>query len=139
MKPARLTTVQLLTIVLFGLAIELVRLGLGRHLYYLLDDLPQLEQLLKVNFVSELLSLQAICCVKLSIAFLLLRIGGLKRWLWYALITTIAIQVSSTVVFTIVFLVQCRPITANWDLAIKPTANCLSAAGLLDASYATTG
>ena len=131
--------IQLITITDFGITIELVRLGLGRHLYYLLEDLPQLMQLLELNFVSELLSLQAICCVKLSIAFLLLRIGGLKKWLWSALIATIMIQVCSTVAFTIVLLVQCRPITANWDLTIKPTANCFPTAGLIDASYATTG
>ena len=130
---------QLITITDFGVTIEIVRLGLGRHLYYLTSDIPRLVRLLELNFISELLSLQAICCVKLSVAFLILRIGGLNKWLRSGLIATIVIQVSSTLAFTLVLLVQCRPITANWNLAIKPTADCIPMAGLIDSSYATTG
>ncbi|MCJ1233939.1 hypothetical protein MMC14_001897 [Varicellaria rhodocarpa] len=129
---------QLITITDFGVTIEIVRLGLGRHLYYLTSDIPRLVRLLELNFISELLSLQAICCVKLSVAFLILRIGGLNKWLRSGLIATIVIQVSSTLAFTLVLLVQCRPITANWNLAIKPTADCIPMAGLIDSSYATT-
>ena len=116
---------------------SLTRSGLGRHIYYL--DVVQVNRFEKLNFVVELFVNLDICVVKTSVALFLLRIGGLRRWLRVSLFATIALLVSSTSATIIIIFVQCRPIAAIWDPTVKPTANCLSASALKDASYVSAG
>jgi len=124
-------------IIELGLDVAAEKAGAGRHMHYL--PLPEAEQALKWINVSEFLTLLALCLVKVSVVLFLLRIGNLKRWLRTALVVNMAILVLSTTALLIVLLVQCRPIQANWDLAVKATATCISMDSLVDISYLTTG
>ena len=111
--------------------------GFGRHAYYLI--LPQVENVVRAVFIDELLVLCMICFAKLSIALFLLRIGGLRRWLRYMVITTMFLQVTSSCAFFIVSCLECRPLAGIWNPEVRATATCLPAEGWLDSLYASNG
>lgn len=111
--------------------------GYGRHIYYV--SIADAQVALKLLFINEIVSLFAICFVKISVALFLLRIGNLRRWLKISLIANTLVLVASTVAFAIILLVQCRPIYANWNLLAKAKAKCLKSDTLVDISYLTTG
>ena len=116
------------------------RVGYGRHTYYLDElDTAQVIRAGKFRFVVGLLANLVICVVKISVALFLLRIGGLRRWLKVSLYVTIVLLISSTSATIIILLVQCRPITGNWDPIIKRTARCLSNSAVTDVSYCSAG
>lgn len=121
----------------FGLGIVDNQYGHGRHIYYV--SLANAQVALKLLYVDEIVSLFAICFVKVSVALFLLRIGNLRRWLRMALIANTLFLVGSTIAFAIILLIQCRPVNANWNLLAKAKAKCLSADTLVDISYLTTG
>ena len=128
---------QCLTIAKFGVDVEMMRAGFGRHIYYL--DAAHLLRFKKLNFVSGLFTNLIICLIKLSVALFLLRIGGLRKWLRYSLFATIALLVSSTIATIVVIFVQCRPIAGIWDPTIALTAYCLPTSALTIVSYCSTG
>ena len=136
-SPPQLTISQFCACINFGLKVALVDAGYGRHAYFLrLDQLIRASQLL---FFSEFLSLLAVCFVKISITLFLLRITGMQKRLKVLLIATVALLVTSTIAFVVILFVQCRPITVNWNLLSKKSANCLPASSLAVVSYCTTG
>ncbi|TGO66335.1 hypothetical protein BOTNAR_0063g00170 [Botryotinia narcissicola] len=120
----------------FGISIAAIHYGEGRHIYYI--PVAEAERTLYFVYISEFISLLAICFVKVSVALFLLRIGNLRRWLKLSLLANSALLVGSTFAFLIVLLVQCRPIIANWNLLAKAHAKCISPDTLIDVSYLTT-
>ena len=57
-----------------GLMCRAVSLGIGRHIYYLMDDLPQVTEGLMLVHVAEFLLILSIVAIKISLAIFLLRI-----------------------------------------------------------------
>ena len=120
-----------------GIAIAENHYGVGRHLACL--SLPDTINVLRLLFISEFLTFLAIFFVKLSVTLFLLKIGGLRRSLRIALVVNLVLPALSTIGFIVVLFVQCRPIQANFDPSLKPTATCLSAKADVDVSYAAAG
>ena len=110
--------------------------GYGKHFFTL--DLPSLHVILKQLYIAEILGILGLFFVKLSVALFLLRIGGLQRWMRWGLIVTTAILACSTASIVVIFFVQCRPISGNWDPFINKTA-CISPQALVASGYASTG
>lgn len=128
---------QVLAIANFGVGVAANHFGSGRHIFFL--ELPNAINALLYIFISEFLSLVAICFVKISVALFLLRIGNLRRWLRLSLVANIILLASSTFAFVIILFVQCKPLAGNWNPVVKATANCISPERLIDVSYITTG
>lgn len=110
--------------------------GYGKHTFTL--DLPNLYVILKLLYIAEILSIVGLFFVKLSVALFLLRIGGLQRWMRWGLIITTAILACSTTSIVVIFFVQCRPISGNWNPLISQTA-CISPDALVASGYASSG
>ena len=107
--------------------------GMGNHIFCI--PLPNLIFGLRITFISEILVFVSIFFVKLSITLFLLKIGGLRKPLKIALIVNVIFLGLANLAFIIELLAQCRPIEANWDVTLKPTAQCISVAGTVDISY----
>lgn len=114
----------------------MIHYGYGKHIYTL--DLPNMEKILKLLFIAEILGILGLFFVKLSVALFLLRIGGLQWWMRWGLIITTAILACSTTSIIVIYFVQCRPISGNWNPIIHTTA-CISPHALVASGYASTG
>lgn len=98
----------------------MVRSGLGRHIFYLLQNQHTLEQLseaTKLEYINEILIMFGIMFVRVSICFLLLRIFGLgtKRWWKWALYLVMVCAVLTCILSAVVALAQCRPLSKLWN------------------------
>ena len=133
----QLTRKKGLALIHFGLAIAALDHGQGRHAYYL--DLNRITRVQKLVYVGEITTTLNLCLVKISVVLFLLRIGGLRRWLKFALLATATLLVVSTLVFVILLLVQCKPFAANWDPRIRLFAMCLSPSASIDIAYCSSG
>lgn len=75
--------------------------------------------------------------VKFSIVLFLLRIGKLKRWVRIVIYLDLFLVFGSLATTVIVQLVQCIPITHNWNTAVG--AHCLPSRTLTLVSYISSG
>lgn len=114
----------------------MVHYGYGKHIYTI--DPPNLPTILKLLYIAQILGILGLFFVKLSVALFLLRIGGLQRWMRWGLIVTTAILACSTTSIIVIYFVQCRPISGNWNPLIQKTA-CISPDALVSSGYASTG
>ncbi|KAF2272640.1 uncharacterized protein EI97DRAFT_452864 [Westerdykella ornata] len=87
--------------------------GLGRQSRFV--SLPRRRTALKLLFLSQLLWYWAITCVKLSVAFLLLRVKSPHRGWRLFLSSIIIFLVLAAVVQTCFQFLQCRPFSVFWD------------------------
>ncbi|KAJ4300007.1 hypothetical protein N0V90_005255 [Kalmusia sp. IMI 367209] len=85
----------------------------------------------KVSYIHSILVMVGISCVKISIAFSLLRLTATKsqaHFLWGAVVFIVAITIASA--GTLIF--QCVPVEAAWDSSLRPApvgtgdAHCFS-------------
>ncbi|KAL5461630.1 hypothetical protein PMIN06_002126 [Paraphaeosphaeria minitans] len=93
--------------------------GLGTHLMVLLKNTDMYESFAKTLYVHSLMVMVGISCVKISIAFSLLRLSATKQqtgFLQFAIMFIIAITLvcAGTLVF------QCFPVQAAWDSNLRP-------------------
>ncbi|MCJ1403806.1 hypothetical protein MMC11_007029, partial [Xylographa trunciseda] len=110
--------------------------GVGRHTVFLTP--ANQEEISHWSFYHWVIVTIGISFVKLSIAFLLLRLVTsvwYKRLLW----ATIAFLIAATLVAAMTLIFSCVPPAANWDPTLLPTAKCFSlstftAVGLLNTS-----
>ncbi|OCK78964.1 hypothetical protein K432DRAFT_331057 [Lepidopterella palustris CBS 459.81] len=107
---------------IWAMCAQAIKHGMGRHNYYVpLEDQMKAGRLL---FIIQPMWVWSIAFVKISMAFMLLRILRSKNWHMF-LYATIAVQVVSSMIFMFILLLQCRPIYAIWDPA-TPNAKCWS-------------
>jgi hypothetical protein len=107
-----------------------VRLGAGRHIQYI--DPVDFANGYKLNFITQPLYLYAICLVKISVGFFLLRIAA--QPLYRHIITGIMVFMgvyTTGCFFTIVL--QCTNLAVQWDPNVKAT--CWSAHTIKTLSY----
>ncbi|KAF2440194.1 hypothetical protein P171DRAFT_369181, partial [Karstenula rhodostoma CBS 690.94] len=93
--------------------------GLGNHLPVPLMDADMYKSFSKTLYVHSLLIMVGISCVKISIAFSLLRLSATKRqtrFLQDAILFIVAITLASA--GTLPF--QCFPVEAAWDSSLRP-------------------
>ena len=93
-----------------------VHYGFGRHKQYLTPF--QLQEFKKYTFGEWIQTFATLMWTKVSICLFLLRIPFKKsfvRPLQAALVSLIL----SNVILTVLWIVQCRPVSAAWDSSIK--------------------
>ncbi|EUC34235.1 hypothetical protein COCCADRAFT_4378 [Bipolaris zeicola 26-R-13] len=92
--------------------------GAGRHIEYI--DPKDFPQAMKLNFISQPIYLFAICFVKISVGFFLLRIA--VRPFFRRLITGIMIFMGVyTFGCVLTVFLQCSDVRMMWDLTVKGT------------------
>ncbi|KAG9202472.1 hypothetical protein G6514_004208 [Epicoccum nigrum] len=112
------------------LIIPEVRLGAGRHIQYI--DPVDFANGYKLNFITQPLYLYAICLVKISVGFFLLRIATqpLYRHIIIGIMVFMGVYTTGCF-FTIVL--QCTNLAVQWDPTVKAT--CWSAYTIKTLSY----
>lgn len=113
--------VQILVLVLAGLATSAVAHGGSRHLYYL--HASDISSVLKLNWMIQPFGIMALATAKISVAFTMLRIISSanvwrRRFLYFCIIS---IFLSSAIAAILTF-VQCNPPRALWTFV--PGATC---------------
>ncbi|MCJ1262134.1 hypothetical protein MMC22_002004 [Lobaria immixta] len=108
-----------------------VKYGYGRHRHFLNEY--QSSQGTKWGFIAGIFYNLAIFFVKFSIILFLLRIEKLKTWVRTVIYLDLFLVFGSLATAVIVQLVQCIPITHNWDPDIS--ARCLPPRTLTLVSY----
>ena len=117
-----------------------IHYGLGRHIYYLSltpEDLLDLIQVVKWQFLCELVGAWALLFIRLSICLFLLRVfGAIKMWrrVLYAAIAFITITNLSTLS---IIMAECRPVSKSWDPLIP--GKCVSDAVITFQAYYNGG
>ncbi|KAF2840995.1 hypothetical protein M501DRAFT_902028, partial [Patellaria atrata CBS 101060] len=100
--------------------------GLGKHMMAI--DRPMFSDLSKWTFFHALFVMIAISCVKISIAFFLLRLASRTRYkklLWGAVVFIVVFTIACS--FTLIF--QCTPVSAAWNYSLRAptgTARCFT-------------
>jgi hypothetical protein len=107
----------------------------GRHTAYLSQ--PVLEKELFYSFLTLPLWVWSVSCTKISVLLMLLRIKQSTQWK-RGIFAFIGFVLINAIAITIVQLVQCRPIKANWDVTI-PRSACWNGQNILHATYAVSG
>lgn len=111
-------------IVLSALSIVGVQHGKGQHTVYLSE--AQILWVSKLSFINQIILFIALCLVKMSICFLVLRIQGNAKWLRWSLWIVMALMVVTTLEASISLLAECDPVRGYWDrgLVEQGKASC---------------
>ncbi|OXV07189.1 hypothetical protein Egran_05048 [Elaphomyces granulatus] len=121
---------MLLSVVGYGVVVQEVKYGAGRHLVYLSPQTAKTGLLL--NFVTQPIYLYASLFVKISIGLFLLRFAKDKKYRVFIKSVNMFMALYTTACFfTIVF--QCENIRSLWDTTVK--RNCFPPSTLLGLSY----
>lgn len=117
-----------------------VRLGWGRHTYYLLHTPQSRQRLIEALKLSYMNQINAVCgflIIKVSIGLLLLRVFGMKKSCRWAIYSTLAFVLLTTVITVAFILAQCRPVAKYWDSG--RSGHCWSSEVVLDIQYYNGG
>lgn len=111
-------------IVMSALSIVGVQHGKGQHTVYLSE--AQILWVSKLSFINQIVLFIALCLVKMSICFLVLRIQGNAKWLRWSLWIVMAFMVVTTLEASISLLAECDPVRGYWDrgLVKQEKATC---------------
>ena len=114
--------------------------GLGRHVYYISltpEFLADFTQVVKWQYLAEVLTSCSLFFARVSICLFLLRIFGPARYwrriLYCAMAFITLINISSI----ILVITQCRPLRKNWDPLVH--GKCVSSAVLTFVGYYNGG
>ncbi|KAL2751890.1 hypothetical protein ACRALDRAFT_1083819 [Sodiomyces alcalophilus JCM 7366] len=79
------------------------------------------------NFLVQMFYNPVLALVKASILVFLLRLGGHKQSIRYAIFTLLALNGAHAVAIFITALLQCLPLAANWDFSLRmdPDTRCI--------------
>ncbi|KAF2672477.1 hypothetical protein BT63DRAFT_196820 [Microthyrium microscopicum] len=91
----------------------------GLHTVYLNPD--QIMASGKFNFMSQLVWIWGITLTKASVLLMLLRIKHTPKWK-YSIWILGFFAIGTAIVTTVINIISCRPIEANWDMTIPRTA-----------------
>ena len=112
---------QVLSLVLAGLATLAAARGGARHLYYI--QVSDIASVIKLNWMIQPFGIMALAGAKVSVAFTMLRIISSaniwrRRFLYFCMISTLLISA----ICSILVFVQCNPPRALWTFV--PGATC---------------
>ncbi|KAL8775494.1 MAG: hypothetical protein Q9194_003713 [Teloschistes cf. exilis] len=110
---------------IIGAALDFVEVhfGFGRPSWYLTDH--QIREFLKYTYGEWIQTFASLMWTKISICLFLMRIPVSKAYI-RPLQAGIVILVVSNVVLTLLWILQCSPIAAAWDLELKKDSKCFS-------------
>ncbi|KAL8954733.1 MAG: hypothetical protein Q9183_006959, partial [Haloplaca sp. 2 TL-2023] len=121
------------TIIGAGLVGVEVHYGFGRPAYYLTDH--ELRVFLKYTYGEWIQTFASLMWTKISICLFLMRIPVSKAYI-RPLQAGVVILVVSNVILTLLWVLQCTPISAVWDLDLKERSKCFSRGQLLRIIFA---
>ncbi|KAL8948540.1 MAG: hypothetical protein Q9183_007680 [Haloplaca sp. 2 TL-2023] len=121
------------TIIGAGLVGVEVHYGFGRPAYYLTDH--ELREFLKYTYGEWIQTFASLMWTKISICLFLMRIPVSKAYI-RPLQAGVVILVVSNVILTLLWVLQCTPISAVWDLDLKERSKCFSRGQLLRIIFA---
>ncbi len=101
-----------------GLVVVQIHYGLGRHKFYLTQW--QYIEFEKYSYGEWIQTFQTLMFTKISICFFLLRIPVEKRFI-RPIQATIAILVVSNIILTLLWILQCNPVSRAWNTQIPGT------------------
>src|SRR5699024_6326444 len=109
-----------------------------RHVYYLSDD--AIVKALEYNFMLRATVILSYASGKASIGALILRLIGhqnmWQKWaVWFLIIFTAIVNILNC----IFNFVQCSPVSANWDMRVRPSATCWDGTAQLKFAYFMCG
>jgi len=106
----------------------------GKHTFYLSPH--ELEQSLYYTFSTLPLWVWSVSFTKISVLLMLLRIKQTPVWK-RGITIFIGFVVLNGIAITLVQLLQCRPIQANWDISY-PRSACMLQTSILNSTYVIT-
>jgi len=119
----RLMRTQLGTIIGAGLDFPEFSLGYGTHTYYISEQ--SYIQFQKYSYGEWIQTFATLMWTKVSICLFLLRIPVAKS-LVRPLQAMIFVLIVSNIVLTLLWILQCSPVYAAWDVTIQKSADCFS-------------
>lgn len=119
---------QLGTVIGAALDFVEVHYGFGRPSWYLTDH--QLREFLKYTYGEWIQTFASLMWTKISICLFLMRIPVSKTYI-RPLQAGVVILVVSNVILTLLWILQCSPVSAAWDLERKKHSRCFSRGQLL--------
>ncbi|KAH7123531.1 hypothetical protein B0J11DRAFT_314047 [Dendryphion nanum] len=119
-----------LSATIFGLFVTLTKNGVGHHAEYFMYVRPDLLTVFfQIAWWYAWIVVIAYSSIKISIAFFLLRLADHRRHWRFVLYGIIVILVLFTLGSVLSLILQCVPVSAAWDFALRPpigTAKCYS-------------
>lgn len=112
---------QILAIAQYGVLTAAVLNGLGHRARFV--TAPRRSTAMRLLFISQVVWYWSITLVKLSVAFLLLRLKQTRRWRSF-LYLIMGITISAAIVQTCFQFLQCRPFSVYWDPRVFRSAQC---------------
>lgn len=100
-----------------------VHYGFGRPAWYLTDH--QIREYLKYTYGEWIQTFASLMWTKVSICLFLMRIPVSKAYI-RPLQAGVVILVVSNVILTLLWILQCTPIAAAWNLELKGRSQCFS-------------
>ncbi|KAL8782218.1 MAG: hypothetical protein Q9213_005584 [Squamulea squamosa] len=100
-----------------------VHYGFGRPAWYLTDH--QIREFLKYTYGEWIQTFASLMWTKISICLFLMRIPVSKAYI-RPLQAGVVILVVSNVILTLLWILQCSPVSAAWDLELKKRSKCFS-------------
>ena len=122
-----LTSMQLGTAVGAGLDIVEFHYGYGHHRYYI--DGPAYDRVVYYSYGEWIQTFATLMWTKISICFFLSRIPATKV-LRTPLFIAIIVLFISNLILTLLWILQCIPVQATWDLTIS--GKCFTKSQLLE-------
>ncbi|KAL8714034.1 MAG: hypothetical protein Q9220_002180 [cf. Caloplaca sp. 1 TL-2023] len=111
------------TIIGAGLDFVEIHFGFGRPSWYLTDH--QLREFLKYTYGEWIQTFASLMWTKISICLFLMRIPVSKAYI-RPLQAAVVVLVVSNVILTVLWILQCSPVQAAWDLELKKHSECFS-------------
>ena len=132
---AAITLAMVLTLACYGVNLTISVWTKGQHTWYI--GLEALAKVAHVSFAFVILWLWAVSVIKISVCLMLLRIKSRSRNWFCGLWGLIGLIVCLSVAITICYLLQCKPIEANWDFKyLLEQGHCWTLDQFLSFTYA---
>ncbi|KAF1807906.1 hypothetical protein P152DRAFT_485875 [Eremomyces bilateralis CBS 781.70] len=129
-----MTVAMLLSIAGWGILIQTYVVNEGKHYYFL--TMEQLKGSLKWGFITMPLWVWTVAMIKVSILLMLARVKQSKAWtrgMWGLIVFVVSVAIALTVVQVI----QCLPVKANWEI-MMPRTLCWDPKLVLKVNYGLT-
>ena len=104
---------QLCAIIMAGLTTEAVRVGFGRHIYYLKPE--QITQAIKLSYTIGPIGCLTLVFGRVSFALSLIALMGVEEWRRWLLYFVVLSQFLVNIILIGVSLGACKPVRKYWD------------------------
>ncbi|TLD19192.1 hypothetical protein PspLS_10016 [Pyricularia sp. CBS 133598] len=117
-------------VAIFGVSMRAVSYGFGKHIWKVaMTPMEMFEAFAKIYPLTipfAVLFKMSFILTKLSIVVALLRVFGTDQLLRNVMITTAVVSTAATFSVMMIYVFQCSPVQAGWDLHLVFDARCFS-------------